>query len=361
MKKYLIYLGSLFLLILVTGQSCVSLSSGNQSTTTGPAGMFASNDKGSSWRQVNALPKADGVRNISAVSVYRIFEDPQDNRVMYLATRSNGMFYSYDSGITWQQPEGPLSAGFVYSVAVHPQDKCLIYGTNGTQIFKSDDCNRSWVEMYRESRSDVKIVSLTFNYFYPHQIVLAESNGDVLRSDDQGKSWMILNRFGVKISEVIPDQLEENVFYVATRNDGLIRTLDGGSSWTYLKDKLSAFPGGLEFRRLVVHPTTPGTIYWISTYGILVSTNQGDTWEALPLITPPGSANIYGFDVNPANDKEIYYTATIGDRSTFYRSIDGGKNWITKKLPSGQIPTALRVDPNKENIVYLGFTIPPKQ
>ena len=43
------------------------------------------------------------------------------------------------------------------------------------------------------------------------------------------------------------------------------------------------------------------------------------------LITPPGSANIYGFAVNPQNENEVYYVGTIGNRSLFYKTVDGGK------------------------------------
>jgi hypothetical protein len=80
----------------------------------------------------------------------------------------------------------------------------------------------------------------------------------------------------------------------------------------------------------------------------------------MTLLTAPGSVQIYGFAVNPKNPNHMYYTATANNRSTFYRTVDGGQNWITKRLPSGQIPTALRVHPEQEDWVYVGFTIPPK-
>lgn len=357
MKKYLIYLGFLSLLFLFTGQGCVSIS-GKKSTTSGPAGMFISFDKGDSWKQINVLPKTDGIKSIAGVSVYRIFDDPQDPRTIYLATRSNGMFFSYDEGVTWQQPDGPLSGGFIYSVAVHPKNKCVIYVTNGLQVFRSDDCSRSWVEMYRESRSDIKIISLAFNSFYPHQIILAESHGDILKSEDEGKSWMIAQRFNDRLSEIKVDNLQENVMYVASLKNGLYKTIDGGNTWINLRDKFNGFSGALEYRRLLLSPILPNTVYWVSTYGILESKDGGQTWTAMPLITPPGSASIYGFGVAGDNDNEVYYTATIQDRSTFYKSIDGGKNWITKKVPSGQIPTILRIKPGKSNTLFLGFTIP---
>lgn len=80
----------------------------------------------------------------------------------------------------------------------------------------------------------------------------------------------------------------------------------------------------------------------------------------LNLITPPGSVLIYAFAINPNNDAEMYYTATQAEtnHSTFYKSIDSGQTWTTKKMPSGQIPAILRVHPDQNNLVYLGFTTP---
>ena len=49
----------------------------------------------------------------------------------------------------------------------------------------------------------------------------------------------------------------------------------------------------------------------------------------------------------------MYYTGTILNEKNrsgsfhFYKTADGGTNWVTKKLPSTAIPTALWVHPDK--------------
>ncbi|MFH1947510.1 MAG: hypothetical protein ABIJ23_05150 [Candidatus Magasanikbacteria bacterium] len=359
MNKIIIKFSLLFSIILFMGAGCISFS-GNSSSTAGPAGMFVSTDKGETWQQLNSWPTAEGIKSIAGVNVYRMFEDPQDNKAMYLASRNAGLFYTYNEGRTWQQSGPPFNTGFVYSVAVHPKNKCIIYATNGRQVFRTDDCSRNWVEMYRESRSTVSINSLGFNNFAPYEIYLGQSNGDLLRSYDSGNSWSVTSRFGDRVMYIISSPTEEGLYYIVTTKNGLYRSEDGAKTWVSLKDKLAKFSGGLEYRRHLLHPTDPNTFYWISTYGILRTKDRGENWEAYDLIHPPGSANIYAFAVDPSNDNNIYYTATIGDRSTFYKSLDGGKNWITKKLPSSQYPVMLRVHPESTNILYLGYTIPPE-
>ncbi len=362
MRKSISIIAVLCFAIFLTGASCVSLGGGGGETTFGPAGMFLSQDKGESWQQIVALPTSAGVKNIANVSVYRLADDPQDPDAMYLTSRDNGLFFTYDNGASWQRPsDGSFASGYVYGVAVHPKNKCVLYATNGRQLYRSDDCSRHWTEMYRESRLDVVINSLAFNYFSPYQIYLSESNGDVLTSFDSGNSWNVVKRFGTRIYNIITNPLQEGLIYIATADDGLYRSDNGGVDWAPLAKGLTKFSGAMDYRRLALHAKNPNTVYWISTYGILRSDDKGDTWTAYNLLTPPGSASIYAFTVNPKNDNEIFYTATIGARSTLYKSLDGGKSWITKKLPSGQVPVVLRAHPEKNNVLFLGFYIPPKQ
>jgi photosystem II stability/assembly factor-like uncharacterized protein len=355
MKKSFLRLGIFFAAFLLIGQGCVSSSGSN--TNVGPGGMFVSVDKGESWQSISLLPSLSGTKDLSSASVYRLFEDPQDSKAMYWATRNNGMLFSYDDGASWQQPKGPLSTGFIYGVAVHPKDKCTIYVTNGSFVYKSVDCNRSWVEIHRDSVGS-RITSIAVNPFPPHQIYITKNNGNILESEDAGISWKIKYYLGERIIDIFADPHVENRFFISTENMGIFRSVDSGARWEALDDQLKEFSGGLEYRRFVLSAAEPDLLYYVSTYGIHISEDGGNSWVTPNLIHPPGSARIFGFAVNPNNTKEMYYTATINERSTFYKTIDGGENWITKKLPSGQIPTALRVHPEKNDWIYLGFTAP---
>jgi len=355
MKKSFLHIGLFLAALTLVGQGCVS--SSNTDVSAGPAGMFVSIDKGESWQAISLLPDVAGTKDVSSASVYRLFEDPQDSSAMYWATRGNGLLYSYDDGKSWQQPTGPLSSGFIYGVAVHPKDKCTIYASNGSFLYRSTDCNRTWVEVHRDAVGS-RITSVIINPFPPYQVYMAKNNGNILESEDAGISWKIKYFLGQRIIDMFVDPNTENRLYLATEENGIYRSLDSGTTWDALDTQLKGFPGGLEYRRFMLSVSTPDVLYYVSTYGIHVSEDGGNSWKTLNLIHPPGSARIFGFAVNPNNAKEMYYTATINERSTFYKTVDGGENWITKKLPSGQIPTALRVHPKNSEWIYLGFTVP---
>lgn len=359
-KQNVAIIGCATIALLLMGQGCVSLG-GRGGGATGPAGVFVTEDKGETWKHVSQLPTLDGVRTLSSTSVYRLVSDPTDPKAIYWLSRDNGLLYSYDEGRSWRTADGPLALGFIYAFAVHPKNRCTVFGSNGSEVYMSVDCMRSWKEVYRESRPDARISWLAFNPFMPHQIYMTISSGDLLESSDNGVSWRVMNRFFRQLAQVEVDPLQEGVLYVASRGDGLYRSRDAGVRWEALRKAMKAYPDADEYRRFALHPTRLSTLFWISTYGILISDDGGDSWTPMELITPPGSADIYGFAINPNNPDEIYYTATINNRSTFYKTADAGGRWVTERLPSGQLPTAIRMHPENGNILYLGFTIPPRQ
>ncbi len=346
---------------LFLGAGCLSVGDTGAVETTGPAGMFTSTDTGETWKSSSIFPTPEGVKSLQSVSVFDFIDDPKDKNTFYWASRGNGLFYSTDAGASWNRSPAPLNKGFIYSVAIHPEDHCTLYVTTGKQVFRSTDCVRSWSEIYRETSTD-SVRSLAINPFSPYEIMMVKGKGDILMSNDAGVSWQVLARMRrTALVNVFADPNTQGRWYVASREKGLFRSDDSGQTWTDLSKPLKKFAGAINFRDMLVYPSKEGVLYWVSTYGILRSEDAGETWVPFELITPPGSGRIYGFAVNKLNEKEIYYTATIGARSTFYKSIDAGKNWITKKLPSAQVPTAIRIDPEKGETLYLGFTIPPKQ
>lgn len=343
----------LSMMLFATG--CFSF--GSSPTTAGPAGVFVSTDRGENWRNISFLPEVDGVKQLIDTSVYRLIQDPVDADSMYWTSRTKGMFFSYDQGRTWQRPDDILNTGFVYDVAVDPTDKCRLFVSNGRNIYRSTDCSRSFESMYKEAGSD-RVESLAIDPRNPLIVWAAKRGGEIFRSVDGGISWQVVRRLKTPVRDIFVDPYDSNILYVPTQKNGLVRSIDGGNTWIQLDESLREFPEALELRRFYMFPEREGVMFWVADYGILKSEDRGETWVPFELTNPPGSAKIYALAVNPQNENEIYYTATIGNRSTFYKSVDGGQNWITRRLPSSQVPTYLLVHPENSDLIYLGYTIP---
>lgn len=352
-KKLFLGFGmSLFLL----GAGCVSFSKAAPTTM----GVYRSSDKGENWRDLNAYPTAQGLKSLSGIKVYRIFQDPSDNNALYLGTRGQGLYYSYDKGETWQNVSA-FAGRYIYGVSVDPGDKCNLYVTDGSAIYKSEDCSRTWKTIYT-AQSGGKLVSMSIDNFNRSNIYAALENGSILQSSNAGISWRVIKTFKAVVREVMTDPQTQGRLYVATSLMGLQRSDDGGVNWEDASEGLKSFTQGLYFYRLVLDPGRKDSIYWLSKYGIFHSTDAGRTWVEMKLVTAPGSVNIYTFAVNPKNPKEMYYTGTVFgadnkvSNSKLYKSTDGGVSWFNRKLPSSAVPVSLFLHPDDPNMLFSGFT-----
>jgi len=319
-----------------------------------PAGIFKSFDAGTTWVKKNVflgnINNTMGKGNIDTISVKDIIFDPQDNQALYLITQGDGFFYSYDGGESWMQPK-KFSKGIIQGLAIDPNNKCTIYIAFSNQIYKSIDCNRSFDPVYTDSRPNRKVTALAVDAFNLGIIYAGTDEGEILKSFDSGLSWTTIKRIDNKIEKILIDFNDTRIIYVATQKKGLFKTINSGDSWKNLDEGLKKFSAYREYRDLIFIPSKTDALILLTSYGILRTNDGGETWRAISLITPPLQADIRAVAVSPKNAKIIYY----GTPTTFYKTVDGGQNWITNKLPNRSSSSYLVIDPKNANILYLGL------
>src|SRR6185436_8804049 len=118
-----------------------------------------------------------------------------------------------------------------------------------------------------------------------------------------------------------------NTFY----NGGVYLSTNGGDSWSAL-----AIPSGVEtntFRHATLAGADQRTIYAsaeihqgdaATAYGLIRSTDGGASWTAS--LNPPGEL-VLGFDVSKQNANLIYANLQSGQRAR--KSTDGGATWTS--------------------------------
>ncbi|HLC89512.1 MAG TPA: hypothetical protein VJG65_00970 [Patescibacteria group bacterium] len=344
--KFFIFL--LLAAVIISG--CIRLGSARPKST---AGVFKSFDKGNTWVEKNLFLHSGGTGSLGGVNVLNLAFDPQDRRAIYFASDAAGLLYSYDGTDSWRKAD-QVGNGRIEAVAVDPKNKCVVYATFANTILKSTDCNRSWSETYVDTRADKILTNLAIDSFNSLIIYAGNSAGDILKSVDGGNTWQVINRLNDRITKILISPKDTRIIYVATRVKGLYKTTNAGGTWDDLNDGLKPYSGSLEFRGLVFDQTKDNSLLLAAKYGLLKSDDAGQTWNSINLITPPASVDIYALAISPKNSAEIYYSTA----STFYKTTDGGKNWITKRLPSGAVASYLLIDPIETNIIYLGLLNP---
>ena len=318
-----------------------------------PVGIYKSLDRGGTWvTKNNILSVGPAARpTLDNTNVRTLMLDPTDSRTFYLGSKGQGLYYSYDAGDSWWA-SGPIRQGDINAVALpnDPALRCTIYIATANRILRTTDCGRFWDQQYYDTRLKEQVLTLAVNGENPAVVYAGMSTGDVLKSSDGGKNWEITYRSRGRVTRIVPHTLKASTLYMTVENQGFWRSDDGGSNWQDMSEGLKKLSGALNIKDLVVDPTRPDTVITASSYGLIRTTDGGEIWSALPLLTPPSAAAILSVALNPNNPPELYYTTD----TTLYRSGDAGETWEAKALPLSAPQNIIIVDPKVPGTLYLG-------
>ncbi len=339
--------GALFAVLTVMGAGCF----GGGSTAVTSGGVWQSADGAKSWTQTAAVPTATGVSSLADVDVTVFALDPQDSSAMYAGTAANGVFYSLDSGASWQRPEEELARkGAVIGVAVSAKDVCTYFVAKEDRVMKTEDCGRTFATgIYVESQAKVSVTAMALDWYDPKIVWIGTSVGDVIRSVDGGASWATVARSESAVTAIAISGADSRIVFVGTKISGMSRSTDGGTTWTSFEKTLKDYSASDRVFGFAQN-ANGSTVVMNTQYGLLVSQDKGVTWTALSLISASGEVRIYSVAIAPEDGDIIYY----GTNSTVNRSTSGGNAWTTSELPSTRGATALLIDPANTAHVYLG-------
>lgn len=348
---------SLALVSLATiGLTGCSLVSSGSSTSKPDGGIWRSADGGKAFSQVNDVLATKGkTLSISGANINTLVFDPQDASTIYAATVANGIFYSNDSGSSWQQFE-VMNVGNVTSIAVDPKNKCLVYATMANKLYQTENCGKDWLNAYYHQKEAVILTAMAIDPKDGKNVYLGTSEGEVLKSTDGGQSWLTAYRLpNDKVMDIIVDPFDSKIIYVGSAVKGLFKSYDGGTSWTSLGDGLKSYVGSHQYRKLIYSPSAYNTLLFISKFGLLKTTDGGATWKIVDLLPAHKTTSILAVAVNPATSTEFYYVTA----STLVKTTDGGIKWSSRQLPYSRITTEIKINPSNTQAVYLA-TMKPK-
>lgn len=169
-----------------------------------------------------------------------------------------------------------------------------------------------------------------------------------------------------RVSALAVDPDNPSVVYAGAAQGGIWKTTTAGSSWSPLTDSQASLAIG----SIALDPNNSSTIYvgtgeenfsGDSYYGagILKSTDGGKSWTHLcgSFCGPVGQDGFYGggarigaLAVSPSNNQVILAAVALLFKDGVYRSADGGKTWT--RVLSGNPGTGVLFDPTNGNIAY---------
>lgn len=207
------------------------------------------------------------------------------------------------------------------------------------------------------------IFGITYAPNNPDIVYMVSDTSQVWKSTDGGNTWQMkhIGFFAKGGISIAIDPINENIVYVAGSNaepfhstshaDGIYRTLNGGQNWTLVK-KTQYFRGkeGIHFAFDQNSSTDKQTkVIYAATHvdGLLKSFDGGTTWSYLGL----KGNRIFDVKINPKNPSKLIIATQDG---LYTLESEGGvKKLDSKGLPLGELPiTNIALDSNNPKIIY---------
>ena len=304
--------------------------------------LFKSTDAGQTWQKIGPVVNTTDGEELRFNPIWTMIADPNDTKTIYVA--DHGLHKTTDGGTTWITL---LKGGRpdVQNLAIDPVNPQIIYvvGAGGENwqpcvIRKSEDGGNSWSELttidvtcHPDLVSDFMLHpnnhNLLFLALLPGSLCPGgslETPGGVLQIDanDGDWEWVLGNSLNFGVFDITFSSIN-NVWYAAT-TQGIYKSIDGGVSWSLLKD--------FGDQVLAVAVGSDGGIYaGVWEQGIYKSNVNNDTewmltgfnldlfeegrWECRPRI----------ITIDP-NNPEILYVCSP---SLIFKSQDSGNTWVS--------------------------------
>ena len=174
-----------------------------------------------------------------------------DRPATIFAGTQDGVYRSDDRGENWRRTD--TLSGDVWSMAAHPNDASVMFaGYDQGRVCRSDDGGETWRQL---NTAGLTHPHITMN---PHEIVKRV--------------------IGISIDPAYPDDV-----YGAIEVGGLIKSGDGGETWSCITDGHYTRLGPVDLHGVQVNPAAPGLVYIITQLAMFRSRQRGKDWEFVPI------------------------------------------------------------------------------
>lgn len=275
-------------------------------------GLFYSTDSGDSWQQLTDGP-ISGIaiigdtiyigRSETAIIGSTIYPGRSGQEKISFSNDNGKSWTPFDNGLTDQGSPTLFASG------------TTLFAQMRRHVFRLKTGENSWTKLTVKDPSKKNVESDITQFTVSGEMAYAvTADGGLFRSTDMGDWWQsikpqAMQGFGGKLTLV-----EDTVFCIDSDSaDGQVfRSTDTGNTWTTLNTNLTN-------QSILSIATLSDKTLCVGTYnGVFRSTNGGESWaQVAPAITDTGSADLVFF-------RNALYTVT---GNGIAQSVDGGASW----------------------------------
>jgi photosystem II stability/assembly factor-like uncharacterized protein len=236
---------------------------------------------------------------------------PHDPKVVYVGTQ-DGPYRTANGGESWERLGFPERGAVVWSMAMHPTNPKVLYaGLAPVGIYRSEDGGDNWKKLtgakspgHCEMGFPTRTIRIAIDPGRPNEVYAALEVSGVIRSSDGGETWTDLSAPLIKLSEA--PALKSRI----------------GSD--------SDAEGMLDSHALAVTSASPGTAFLAVRMGLFRTDDYGKSWHDMQIGRFSPLTYCRDVIVSPHNPKQMYACLSPASRSTdgsLYRSDDLGASW----------------------------------
>ncbi len=247
---------------------------------------------------------------VKDIEAYTVNIHPTNPHVVFAGT-ADGVYRSTDRGKSFQRTNFPGTKQ-IWSFLVDANDRNLVYaGGSPISMYRSEDCGETWRELPNPGMPDRAVMP-----------------------------------FACRVMRMAQQPDKPATIFAALEVNGVMKTTDGGESWTdcstdlirlaqqpHLKSKIVSDTyneGMLDGHAIAISPADPNRVILAVRMGLFETEDGGKTWQDMEL--GRFSPTTYGRDikVSPQDGNTLYAALSVAAASkdgAIYRSTDRGVSW----------------------------------
>ncbi len=267
--------------------------------------VWRSDNRGQDWYPIRY--------DLRHVSIIELALDPIHSDTLYALVKSEGLYKSTDSSVTWRVSSEGLPRGLT-TVKVDQFDRSVLLAAGTEGIFKSSNAGLHWDKVYDQSVSKIVIDPSTAGSYYAVGKV-----GQLFKSEDTGSTWQELSTRGWVKAAAVSYSSPEVLF--AGGGGTLSKSSDRGVTWTDLHWEENFLP----VEAIDIDPQDPGVVQVTGCYPQMM---EGPRFACLLYDTRDGgltwTTSQYGLGPLYRDPADPFLLYSRPERKV---SFDGGATW----------------------------------
>ncbi|MCU0612136.1 MAG: YCF48-related protein [Candidatus Eisenbacteria bacterium] len=317
--------------------------------------IYRSDDGGHSWQRFTRSNNTWGSPGVVAGFPIDMQCDPADPERIFINNYLGGNFVSTDGGQTWTLSSDGYTGEQVNTVIAAPG--AVVVGSRSGVFRYDDDGDSGWIGLVNPPEElgakFNEIIALAIDPGDPNHLLAVpmDLNG-VVYSTDGGQRWKVGSVFGPRRLVFAPS--DPSIVYAAAET-GLHVSHDGGVNWEAVAhEQVTGFTPSI----VAVQPDDADTLYvGRPDAGVLKTQDGGQSWSLLTAGLP--EAPVLALAIDAGDVTTLFATTGAGQPSVggagVFRSTDGGSTWaqVTAGLPPEGRFLNVVIDPTNSQTVYV--------